>query len=173
MEGDMRRLMIASLVLLSSLSLFSAPAVGYSLAPVGEMGEETYGALNIALFFSLDRDSHAGDMEISVDLSPYGKVFQGVNARISTPVFATTDHPFNVLFPNAMMWAPKLSVGALFRMPSDWAVTVGLSPFSFYDTNYVFEFLSPYVLYSITCNKWGWGMHVVRFSYFFGKGGAS
>lgn len=168
----MKRVLIILLLSLSSIQLFSKPAFGYSIAPVGEMGSNgSFGAFNIALMFTLERNVHAGEFEISVDLSPYGKVFQGVDMKVSTPLFAITDHPFNVLFPNTMMWAPRLSAGALFRMPDEWAVAIGLSPFAFHDANYVFEFLSPYVLYSITEDKWGWGMYVVRFSYFFGDGG--
>ena len=170
----MKRILISAIILISSFFLSAEPAVGYSLAPVGEMNAAgSFGALNIALMFSMDRDVHAGDIELSVDISPYGRVFQGVDMRISTPLFAITDHPFNVLFPNVMMWAPRVSVGTLFRMPDDWCMTAGISPFAFHDTNYVFEFLSPYVLYSITDDKWGWGMYVVRFSYFFGEGGGA
>ena len=167
----MKRLLIVLMILSSSFSLGSSPALGYSLAPVGQSGpRETYGAVNAALFLSMDRESHAGDFEVSVDLSPYGRVFQALNLRVSTPFFAVTEHPFNVLFPNTVLWAPKLSLGAQYRIPDEWNVCIGLAPLSFQDTNYVFEFFSPYVLYSVADSRWGWGMYVLRFSYFFGHG---
>ncbi len=171
MEADVRRFLILLIIMIAAFPALSSPAIGYSLAPVGELSpNEPYGALNIALFFSPDREIHAGDVEMSVDLSPYGHVFQAANLRISTPVFATTDHPFNVLFPNTMLWAPKVSLGGQYRMPDEWNILLGIAPFSFQDTNFVFEFFSPYALYSITEDSWGWGMYVLRFSYFFGHG---
>ena len=172
-DDAMKRFPVLILILISlAMPAAAKPAVGYSIAPVGEMGANgAFGALNLAFMVSMESSVHAGDIELSVNLSTYGRVFQGADLRVSTPLFAVTDHPFNALFPNTMMWAPKLSVGALFRMPDDWNVTIGLSPFAFHDTDYVFEFFSPYILYSITHDKWGWGMYVVRFSYFFGEGG--
>ena len=168
----MKRIAAALLLLLPLCSLSAGPALGYSLAPVGEMNADgSYGALDIALFFSFDSDLHAGDIEVSADISPYGRWFQGVNMRLSTPVFATADHPFNVLFPNTVLWTPKVSVGASFRMNDDWSVNIGIAPFAFQDIDYIFEFFSPYVLYSVTRQSWGWGMYILRFSYFFGLGG--
>ena len=168
----MKRFPVLILILISlAMPAAAKPAVGYSIAPVGEMGANgSFGALNLAFMVSMESSVHAGDIELSVDLSPYGKVFQGADLRVSTPLFAVTDHPFNVLFPNTMLWAPKVSLGGQYRMPDEWNILLGIAPFSFQDTNFVFEFFSPYALYSITEDSWGWGMYVLRFSYFFGHG---
>ena len=104
----MKRFPVLILILISlAMPAAAKPAVGYSIAPVGEMGANgSFGALNLAFMVSMESSVHAGDIELSVDLSPYGKVFQGADLRISTPLFAVTDHPFNVLFPIAALIPP-------------------------------------------------------------------
>lgn len=165
----MKRIFISFLLFLSSLSLFAAPSIGYSLGLVGgSTPRDAYGAVNIALIISPDRHIHAGDLEISVDLSGYGTVFQSANVKLYTPIYMTTKHIFNSLFPNTIVWSLMLGTGVEYRLGNEWSILLSLSPFYFHDNNYAFEFFAPYILYSITAEEWGWGMYVIRFSYFFG-----
>ena len=164
----MRKLFIAFLLLLASSSLFAAPSFGYSLAPVGAMtATGNYGGLTISAIFSPSKELHTGDISVSVDLSPVTPFFEGVKMNVSTPLFILLDHPFPWIFSNQVLWAPTLMAGAQYRLKNDWSLLFGIAPFTFQDTHFVYEFLSPYAIYSFTSEKWGWGMYVMRFSYFF------
>ena len=164
----MRRKAMILLLLAASLAVQAAPSVGYSLAPVGSyMPSRSYGALTVSVIFSPDRDMHVGDIEIAADISPVHPFFEGALLRLSTPMFQTTEHAFGWMFPNTMLWAPSVNAGVRYRLYDEWDVIAGIAPFLFRDNQFSYEFFSPYVSYSVTEESWGWGMYVLRFSYFF------
>lgn len=166
MEVRMRRIILLLLLLIPS-SLYSV-SFGYSLAPVGQFsGQEPYGGLTAAAVVSFNPD-HAGDIELSMDLTPYGTFFESARVQVSLPMLLLTDHAFNALFPNPVVWSPRIGTGFQYRMGNEFNLLVSLSPFAFHDKSYSFEFFSPYVLYEILEGRWGWGLYVMKFSCFFG-----
>ena len=88
-DDAMKRFPVLILILISlAMPAAAKPAVGYSIAPVGEMGANgSFGALNLAFMVSMESSVHAGDIELSVDLSPYGKVFQGADVQRAFPEY--------------------------------------------------------------------------------------
>ena len=166
--AEMRKIVIALSLLMLSLPVFASPSFGYSLAPVGAATPTGhYGGLTISAIFSPAKELHTGDISVSVDLSPVSPFFEGVTMSVSSPLFILLNHPFPWIFSNQVLWAPTMMAGAQYRLGNEWSIVFGLSPFTFQDTHFVYEFLSPYALYSFTSEKWGWGMYVMRFSYFF------
>lgn len=162
----MRRIILLLLLLIPS-SLYSV-SFGYSLAPVGQFsGQKPYGGLTAAAVISFNPD-HAGDIELSMDLTPYGTFFESARVQVSLPMLLLTDHAFNALFPNPVVWSPRIGTGFQYRMGNEFNLLVSLSPFAFHDKAYSFEFFSPYVLYEILEGRWGWGLYVMKFSCFFG-----
>ena len=160
-----RILMMVLLVLPCTLY---AVSFGYSLAPVGQFsGSEPYGGLTAAAILSFNSD-HAGDIELSADFTPYGTFFESARIQVSLPMLLIHDHVFNALFPNPGGWSPRLGTGFQYRMGNEFNLVVGISPFAFHDKAYSFEFFSPYVLYEILKQQWGWGIYVMKFSCFFG-----
>ena len=167
-EADMKKILLAVIILLSAFNIFSSASFGYSLAPVGAMTPTgNYGALTISAIFSPYKETHIGDMELAIDLSPVYPFFESARARIQSPVFLLLHHPFSWMFHNSVIWSPLLSFGAEYRLRNEWSITMGLSPFAFQNTHFIYEFFSPYAIYSITSDKWGWEMYIMRFSYFF------
>ena len=163
----MRKILIIALLVLSC-SLYASPTFGYSLAPVGvSLPAGNYGGLTTALIFSPMGEKHYLDVSVSVDLAPTDPYFEGVSFSLSSPVFRTLRHPFNWAFINPSVWAPTLSAGMQYRPGSEWCVMMGFAPFSFQSTHFVYEFLSPFAIYAITDSQWGWGLYIMRFSYFF------
>ena len=164
----MRKTAVLLLLALLSLPIAAEPSFGYSLAPVGSfMESRSYGALTLSAIFSPDKELHAGDVELSVDISPVFPFFEGASLKVSTPLFQTTGHPFGWAFANTVLWAPSVNVGVRYRPDNEWDAVVGCAPFAFEDTQFIYEFFSPYAVYSLTEESWGWGMYVLRFSYFF------
>ena len=167
----MKRLIIAAMILVSiAVPLSANPGFGYSLAPVGERSTDgsEFGALAMSVSFSPYVELHLFDMDAEVMLSYTSPFFNGVKIRLSSPVFKTEKHPFNFMFPNSVSWAPKISAGAEYRMSDEWALYFSLSPFSFFDTGFGYEFFSPYGLYDFKRQSWGWGIYIMRFSVYFG-----
>ena len=112
-------------------------------------------------------DLHIGDIRVQVDLSPTKPFFEGVSAWASSPVFSLLDHPFGWAFSNPVLWTPTLSAGIQYRLGGEWSIVGGFAPLAFQDTHFVYELLSPYILWSISDGTLGWGLYVMRFSYFF------
>ena len=162
----MRRTLL--LILLVIPSALYAVSFGYSLAPVGQFsGSEPYGGLTASAIVSFSPD-HAGDIELSADFTPYGTFFESARIQVSLPMFLLTDHVFNALFPNPVVWSPRIGTGFQYRMGGEFNLIVSVSPFAFHDKAYSFEFFSPYALYEILESRWGWGIYVMKFSCFFG-----
>ena len=160
-----RILMMVLLVLPCTLY---AVSFGYSLAPVGQFsGSEPYGGLTAAAILSFNSD-HAGDIELSADFTPYGTFFESARIQVSLPMLLIHNHVFNALFPNPVVWSPRIGTGFQYRMGNEFNHVVGISPFAFHDKAYSFEFFSPYVLYEVLKQQWGWGIYVMKFSCFFG-----
>ena len=162
-----RILMMVLLVLPCTLY---AVSFGYSLAPVGQFsGSEPYGGLTAAAILSFNSD-HAGDIELSADFTPYGTFFESARIQVSLPMLLIHDHVFNALFPNPVVWSPRIGTGFQYRMGNEFNILVSVSPFAFHDWSYSFEFFSPYIVKSLVDNDWGWGMYIMKFSCFFGGG---
>lgn len=166
----MRRFIVVISLLLILTPVFATVQFGYSLAPVGEHSPlgDNFGALSISASLSPWAETRVGDMEVEVLLSPVSPFFNGVNMKVSSPLFLTVKHPFSFMFPNPVYWAPRISVGAQYRMETEWSLYASLSPFTFQDTRYIYEFMSPYVLYNFEENKWGYGAYILRFTVFLG-----
>ncbi len=101
-------------------------------------------------------------------LSPVSPFFNGVNIKISSPLFLTIKHPFSFIFPNTVYWSPRLTVGTQYRMDNEWNLYLSLAPLSFQDTSYIYEFFSPYALYNANENSWGYGAYIMKFTVFLG-----
>lgn len=166
----MRRVLLFVFITLSLVSFLPAASFGYSLAPVGQVsGHGAYGGLTASFIMSFDRN-HAGDIEVAADFTPYGTFFESAKVQISTPMLLMTDHVFNALFPNPVVWSPRIGTGFQYRMGNEFNILVSVSPFAFHDWSYSFEFFSPYIVKSLVDNDWGWGMYIMKFSCFFGGG---
>lgn len=166
----MKRLLVVLICCSLLLPLTATVQGGYSMSMVGEHSplDDNFGALSISALFSPWAETHVADIEAEVLLSPVKPFFNGVNLKVSSPIFLLLKHPFNFMFPNTVFWAPRLSVGAQYRMNTEWNLYFSLAPFSFQDTKFVYEFLSPYALYNFKENKWGYGAYIMKFSVFFG-----
>ncbi len=166
----MKRISLFCALALLACSLFAKAGFGYSIAPFGESAadKDDFFALSTAFIFSPDAVHHIGDIEADVALSYTKPYFNGVKLKISSPLFILKNHPFNFLFPNSVLWAPKLSVGGEYRMDKDFALYFSLAPLAFFDTEFSYEFFTPFGLYDFDKKEFGWGMYIMRFSVYFG-----
>lgn len=164
----MKKLTIFMILLILSVSLFAGVGGGYSLYPVGErVGDESFGGAGVSAFFSPTGIKNIGKMEVAALFAMKSPFFRGVDAKISTPVFQSVDHPFNYVFSNKVLWQPTIAIGAQYRVGNEWRWSLSLSPFVFQDMSFTYEILSPYVSFDKDW-KLGWGLTIMKFSAFFG-----
>lgn len=166
----MKRLVLFFALLIVAAALFGGVGIGYSIAPFGEVAADNseFYALSSSFIFSPSLKNHIGEIEADVALSYTAPFFNGLKLKLSSPLFILKNHPFDFLFPNDVLWAPKLSLGAEYRMKRDIALFAALSPFAFFDTDFAYEFFSPFVLYDFNQKNLGLGMYIMKFSVYFG-----
>ncbi len=168
----MKRLVLLVFLFLLALSCaFASVGFGYSVAPVGQREidiDDSFCAISLAGLFSIDIDHHYLDMELDVLLSPVHPFFNGINLLFSCNPFELKNHPFKFIFSNPVLWSPKITAGVQYRLGSEYNLVLGLSPLLFLDPKYMYEFFSPYAIYNWEENKWGYGIYIMKFSFFWG-----
>lgn len=166
----MKKFIIVITIAVLAFPLYASVAFGYSIAPVGEKSPlgDSFGALNTSFVLSSWKEKHIADIELGVNLSLVDPFFNGVDIKVSSPIFLSRYNPFSFIFPNSVYWSPRLSVGAEYRLDDEWNLYLSLAPLSFQDTGYIYEFFSPYALYNIDENSWGYGLYIMRFTVFLG-----
>ena len=164
----MKKLLLLLTLICFSLSLYAID-FGYSIAPVGEKSPsgDSFGAMSISFLVSPLGESRVGTVEVEALLAATDDIFEGVNLKISSPIFSSLENPFGFLFANATLWSPKASVGTQYRVGEGWDIYMGIAPFNFQDTDFVYEFLSPYATYNVSTGSWGYGAYVMRFISFY------
>ncbi len=158
----MKRITSAIIILLISSILFASSAFTYSLSQTGEKcGDESFGTLSLSLGFAPVKEKQYGLMEIDLLLG-WNRFFQGFDIVVSTPLYTSSDKVFSYAFSNRVLWEP--TAGALLSYRSvreKWALGVMLSPFKFVDTQFSYEFLSPYMSFGFD-GKRAYGIRIMK-----------
>ena len=164
----MKRLALSIIIICFAFSLH-AIEFGYSIAPLGEKSPvgDTFGAMSFSLLASPFGENRVCTVEAETLLALTDDVLECINIKVSSPIFSSLGNPFNFLFANATLWSPKATIGTQYRIEDGWSLYMGLAPLNFQDTDFVYEFLSPYALYDVSRGRWGYGMYVMRFISFY------
>jgi hypothetical protein len=165
----MKKKLLVLLFLFSSLALaVAAPSFGYSVTGRGETFQSDFGGAGLSLVFepfeygiaTLEAGAIVGNDSVG------GFCIPELYVSLSTPVFYVLS-PFDFLFANKMIWAPRLSVIAAWNSDFTFRPGLGFSPFHFEDPSFRYDFLAPYVLTDTAFDDWGWGIDVLRVTYVF------
>lgn len=160
-------LLVISICLLSSLNAFS---LGYGVSTSGNAGALKSASVNLkglcdftssrrALLtvdagFGFNNSLTFGLNNIDIKLSAYPVVF--------------SKHIFSFMFINSMAYAPGLGVGVMFDRDFNHYYTVNLDLIHLYDTQYVYDFLSPMIYIDKEFKYAGWGVELFSMSILFG-----
>lgn len=163
----MKRRLITVLILALMLSSLSASsAFTYSFSQVGEKYEgEGMGAMTLSLGFSPMKERPYGMVEVSALLG-FSEFFRGVDMSLSTPIVCLSNDVFSYAFSNRVLWEPTVGFLAQYRTAGNrWMLGVMFSPFKFSDTNFSYEFLSPYITWSLDGER-AWGIRIMKITGF-------
>lgn len=162
----MKRILSLLFLAVLALSVVSASAFdfGYNATVVGESyGDDSFGAVELSGVFSFTNDKHIGDVELDLVLGFEAPGYRGFNATVSSPVFFHLSS-FRV-FPNPVLWEPKVTLGYQYRTDVGHRAMIGFSPLSFAASGFVYEFFSPYLTVDMD-HHLGWGIRVMKFTAF-------
>lgn len=160
---------LASLFIIFALAT-SAWAVtgGYSLAVEGFSGFNQSSSVRLSGILDLT-DSRYLTLEAGAGagLDSTGLVFSGLNVDLAFRTFTLRDHIFSFLSTNPTLWSPRVYAGAMWDSSWNLAWRFGLSVFSFIDVHFTYEFLRPFVCFDEHFSWSGWGIDLIRVSYYF------
>lgn len=163
----MKKINVILILLLVSLTLSASSAFTYSFSQVGEKSAEgAFGSMSISLGFAPMKEKHYGLVEATVLLG-WDKFFRGFDLAVSIPVYISSAEVFSYAFSNRVLWEPAAGILGQYRYDdSSWRAGFFISPFKFVDTNFSYEFLSPYLTFNIS--RWGisYGVRVMKITAF-------
>ena len=162
MEADVKRVLMFFLLLLALSPLF-AFSFFYGAGDEGERldDENHYAGLSIDMGFSFFSEPYLM-LDAEVVLSP---LFESVSLNLSTSPFATPVR-LAFLFPNPVLYSPKLRIGAQYVYRDGWYYKAELALLNFRDTSFEYEFLTPILLIDALDYSLGYGVRLVKFTYF-------
>ena len=152
------KIMLFIAVLLLPIPLFAGNFMLGGAATGSVNGDESYGGLTLNTGWSFFEEPYL-TVSANVTLSPW---FESAGMRLSTAPLIMTEHPFDALFVNSTIWAPKLSLGGDYVMDSGCVWTLEISPFNFRDTDFAYEFLAPGITFSRDFSQVGYSVTVLR-----------
>lgn len=164
----MKRLTLLLAVLILCTSSLFAISFGYGLSLEGYSGfnEGSSTRVTLALDFTSNRYL---TLEAGAGVGLFGRslYFSGVSADLGFRLFSKADHFMNFLFANDSLWTLRFTAGVLFDQYLDMAFRFSVSPLCFMTTSYDYEFLRPYFLFDTEFSYAGWGIDLIRVSYYF------
>ncbi len=156
MEADMKKTALILFLALLALPLHSA-SFFYSVGTEGFSGKIPYGGFSFSAGCSLFDEPYL-DIGAEVVVSP---LFESAGIFVSTQPFGVTDHPFDFLFANKMLYSPKLGAEACYVHPGVWNIGISLALLNFRDMMFDFEFFTPVFVFSVPDLEFGVGVRVL------------
>lgn len=164
----MRKVLAVSLILLSLCSSLGAVAFGYGLSMEGYSGFNQSASTRLSFMMDLTDSRHLTlEAGAGVGFRGWSMVFTGLNIDMSLRTFGLSDHIFSFMFANPVIWSPRLSAGVIWDGDMEFGWRFGFSALNFVDVHFDYEFLRPFVIFTGTFDYAGWGIDLIRVSYFF------
>lgn len=149
------------LLMLVALSPIYAFSFYYGLGGIGEMNEDAhYAGLSADVGMSFFSDPYLM-LDAEIVLSP---LFEGVSINLSSSPFSIRTDAF--LFVNPVLYSPKIKIGAEYMMDDGWYYRAELALINFRDTKFEYEFLTPMITIDADSFSVGYGVRLMKFSYF-------
>lgn len=162
----MKRITLVIVLVLFTGLLFASSAFTYSISQVGEKAlEKDFGSLSLTFGFAPIKEKHFGLMETNILLG-WDKFFQGVDFLISTPLYISSSEFFSYAFSNIVLWQPTVGFMVSYRdSGKQWKMGGVVSLLKFIDTQFSYEFFSPYMLFTRN-GEIAYGIRIMKFSAF-------
>lgn len=164
----MRKLAFVVVLMLLSLSLY-AVSFGYGAALSGQAGpgfESSSGEFSL-VFDPSSLGYGVLDGAVRLGFDGNGRFgFNGFTLNVYSNTFRLIDHPFSFLFSSATVWSPRLGFALDFSRDFDLQYRMAFSLFHFEEVRFAYDFLMPYMLFDEGFKYDGWGIYLMKISYF-------
>lgn len=165
----MKRIILITLLLVCSLSLFASPSPSPAFA-FSRVGEKC-------------ADSSFGALSFSAGLLPFGKadgrlytelsllvgfdkpLFRGVDCAIYYPIIRVANDFFSYAFSNTVIYEPSVALITQYRRDGLLSFGFALSPLKFSDMSFCYELFSPYLSFSTKGEK-SYGIRIIKITAF-------
>ena len=150
------------LLILLSFPLYSL-SFYYGLGGVGERldGENHYAGLDLSVGISFFEEPYLM-FDGAIVLSPF---FESVSMNIASEPFSKPVEMY-FLFANPVLYSPKIRVGAEYVYKVGWYYRFELALLNFRDKSFEYEFLTPMMTLDADDYTMGYGIRIMKFSYF-------
>lgn len=160
---------ILTLILVFSISSLYAFSLGYGIGTSGNSGDVRSASFDLTLKADLSSSKKVfvdADFGFGCDESGvFGFNTASFTLSLHPVMFAC--HPFSFMFINDMAYAPGLSCGIMFSRSWDLYWKFSLDLVHIYDSQYVYDFLSPFVYFGKGFGYAGWGVELFHMSVLF------
>ncbi len=160
---------ILTLILVFSLSSLHAFSLGYGIGTSGTSGDVRSASFDLILKSDLSASKKVLlDADFGFGCNESG-VF-GLNSAsftLSLHPFMFAHHPFSFMFINEMAYAPGVSAGVMLSRSAELYWKFALDAIHIYDSQYVYDFLSPFVYFDRNFGYAGWGVELFHMSVLF------
>ena len=157
---------ILTLILILSLSSLHAFSLGYGIGTSGTSGEVRSASFDVTLKADLTASRKVlvdGDFGFGYNESgAFGLNTASFSLWVHPFMFAR--HPFTFMFINELAYAPGLSVGVMLTRNADLYWKAALDLVHLYDSQYVYDFLTPFVYFDRNLGYAGWGVELFHMS---------
>lgn len=161
-----RTLLVLALLLVSVSAFAVSFGYGYTMEAFSGFNQSASSRLSLAVdltdsrYLTLEAGAAAGFRD-------YSMIFTGFNVDLSIRTFSLTDHIFSFLFANPSIWSPKATAGVIWDDSWNLGWRFGLSVLNFIDVHFNYEFLRPFVIFDRNFSFSGWGIDLIKVSYYF------
>lgn len=163
----MKRIIVITLLLVCSLSLFASPSSSFALSRVGEQSVDTsFGALSFSMgllpFGKADGRLYT---ELSLLVGFDKPLFRGIDLAIYYPFVRVANDFFSYAFSNTVIYEPSIALLSQYRRGGLVSFGFSLSPLKFSDMSFCYELFSPYLSFSTTGER-SYGIRVIKITAF-------
>ncbi len=157
-----KRILLLLLILAISLQGLFALSFYYAAAGEGRKLEEShYAGLTLSAGVSFFDQGYLA-LDADVTLSP---MFESVAVNLSTAPFSLPVRATS-LFPNKVLYSPKLRVGAEYAYHDGWYYKAELALINFRYIDFEYEFFTPIILVDSITFGIGYGIRLIKASYY-------
>ena len=161
----MRKAILTFILILSVFSLH-AFSLGYGVGTSGTSGDVRSASVDLTLKADLTRSRKVFlDADIGLGCNESGTF--GLNSAsfsLSVHPFMFSRHPFSFMFINRMAYAPGISAGVMLSRSAELYWKFSLDAVHIYDSQYVYDFISPFVYFDKSFAYAGWGVELFHMS---------
>lgn len=166
----MKKSILLFILLICVLSNAFAFSLGYGVSTSGCAGDIQSASFNVKGVCDLTKSKQfllTCDAGFGNDSSlKFG--LNNIDFKMSFYPFVFSKHVFSFMFINSMAYAPGVGVGVMLDRSFNHYYTINLDLIHLYDTQYVYDFLSPMIYFDKEFKYAGWGIELFSMSVLFG-----